>query len=211
MEDKIEDTIETNDTKYIIEEKKGSGGTSNAFLVTEKNNNSKYIIKILKIETKVNLTYYANEVRCMNILKQGNNPYILDIIDSGECKITRKERNNGLPLTKKYIVLEHAPNRELADFIIFAQKCLGEDKSKALFYKIVNGVESLHKKGICHRDIKLENILLDEKFNPKLADFGNAIENANNLNTFLGTLPYAAPEVVDKIFLMMVVKLIFLV
>ena len=199
MEDKIEDTIETNDTKYIIIDKKGSGGTSNAFLVTEKNNNSKYIIKILKIETKVNLTYYANEVRCMNILKQENNPYILDIIDSGECKVIRKDRNNGLPLIKKYIVLEHAPNRELADFIIYAQKGLGEDKSKALFYKIIKGVESMHKKGICHRDIKLENILLDDKFNPKIADFGNAIENANNLNTFFGTLPYAAPEVVDNI------------
>ena len=102
MEDKIEDTIETNDTKYIIEDKKGSGGTSNAFLVTEKNKNSKYIIKILKIETKINLIYYANEVRCMNILKQDNNPYILNIIDSGECKITRKDRNNGLPLKKIY-------------------------------------------------------------------------------------------------------------
>jgi len=45
MEDPKEEEI---DGKYIIKEKKGSGGTANAFLVTEKGNNTEYIAKVLK-------------------------------------------------------------------------------------------------------------------------------------------------------------------
>ena len=195
MEDKIEETI---DTRYKIIKKKGSGGTANAFLVEDKNNNNaQYVIKIYKFNKEINKTYYANEVKCLNILKQIHNPYILNIITNGEGPVIRIKKNKGLPLIKKYVVLEYAPNRELDDFIIHAERGLKEDKSKALFYKIIKGVESIHEKGICHRDIKLENILLDGNFNPKIADFGNAIENASNLNDFFGSYPYFPPEMLE--------------
>ena len=147
MENEIEEII---DSKYLIKEKKGSGFTSNAFLVTERGNNIKYIAKVLKKDDEETQKFYKNEVKYLTILKEDSNHYVLNIKDSGEGPVIRKNRNKGLPLIKKYIVLEYAPNRELADFIIFAQKGLGEDKSKVLFYKIVKGVESMHKKGICH-------------------------------------------------------------
>lgn len=52
--------------------------------------------------------------------------------------------------------------------------------------------------GVCHRDIKLENILLDADGNFKLADFGLAIDRKHELaNTRLGTFGYFAPEVLD--------------
>ena len=82
-------------------------------------------------------------------------------------------------MIKKYIVLENAPYRELADFIIYTKSGLGEFKSKAFFYKIVKAIQSIHQKGICHRDIKMENILLTEDFSPKIGDFGAALDNSN--------------------------------
>ena len=56
------------------------------------------------------------------------------------------------------------------------------------------GIQSIHNQGICHRDIKLENILLDDHFSPKIADFGYAIKNAPNLQDYIGTEKYAPPE-----------------
>lgn len=155
MEDPKEEEI---DGKYIIKEKKGSGGTANAFLVTEKGNNTEYIAKVLKKDNEDTRTYYNNEVKYLTIFKNDNNPNVIKIIDNGEGPVIRRNRNNGQPLTKKYIVLENAPYRELADFIIYTQSGLGEFKSKAFFYKIVKAIQSIHQKGICHRDIKMENI-----------------------------------------------------
>ena len=196
MENEIEEII---DSKYLIKEKKGSGFTSNAFLVTERGNNIKYIAKVLKKDDEETQKFYKNEVKYLTILKEDSNHYVLNIKDSGEGPVIRKNRNKGLPLIKKYIVLEYAPNRELADFIIYTKSGLGEYKSKAFFVKILECIKSIHKKGICHRDIKLENILLDENFNPKIADFGSALENAPNLNYYFGTIPYAAPEIVKNV------------
>ena len=196
MENQIEETI---DKKYLIIEKKGSGGTANAFLVKQKDNDTNYIAKVLKVEDKKYLQYHENEVKYLKKLKKYSFPFVLNIIDNGEGPIIRKNRNKGLPLIKKYIVLEYAPNRELADFIIFTKSGLGEEKSKAFFYKIIKGIGSIHEKGICHGDIKLENILMDGDFNPKFSDFDHATDNASNIDNYFGTIPYAAPEVIENI------------
>jgi serine/threonine protein kinase len=43
-----------------------------------------------------------------------------------------------------------------------------------LFYQLLNGLHELQRNGLCHRDIKCENILLNDKFILKIADFGYA-------------------------------------
>ena len=191
MNTQIEDTI---DTIYIIKEKKGSGGTSSVFLVQTQNSNEKYVAKILKNEDDDQITYYNNEVHYLTILEQQHSPNIINIIGSGQGPVIRRDRNDGQPLIKRYIVLEYAPKRELADYIIYTQSGLGEEYSKLIFYKIMKGIQTIHNQGICHRDIKLENILLDDNFSPKIADFGFSTMNAPDLEDYIGTKTYASPE-----------------
>lgn len=179
-----EDSI---NSRFLIIEKKGSGGTANVFLVKERNHDDiVYVAKVLKdVEEKKYEKYYENEVIYLNKLKEINDPNIIKLIESGEGPIIRRDRNGGKPLIKKYIVLENAEKRELADYIIYAREGLGELYSKFIFYKIMKGIQSIHNLGICHRDLKLENILLTDKFSPKIADFGFATMNAPNLNEYI--------------------------
>lgn len=58
-------------------------------------------------------------------------------------------------------------------------------------------MQYIHAKGFAHRDIKLENILLDEKFNLKVADFGFVADLQFLLKTYAGTPRYMAPEILQ--------------
>jgi len=54
----------------------------------------------------------------------------------------------------------------------------------------------VHGKGVVHRDLKLENILVDDKLNLKVADFGFAtFRNVSALKSYKGTKTYMAPEI----------------
>ena len=84
MEDPKEEEI---DGKYIIKEKKGSGGTANAFLVTEKGNNTEYIAKVLKKDNEDTRTYYNNEVKYLTIFKNDNNPNVIKLLITEKVQV----------------------------------------------------------------------------------------------------------------------------
>ncbi|KAJ3137978.1 hypothetical protein HDU90_001453 [Geranomyces variabilis] len=77
---------------------------------------------------------------------------------------------------------------------------LTESQARCVFGQIVSAVAHLHSLGVVHRDIKDENILVDEDFHVKLVDFGSAAfipqPPAGKLfDRFLGTIQYASPEI----------------
>jgi len=56
----------------------------------------------------------------------------------------------------------------------------------------------MHKRGIVHRDLKLQNILISDSFELKIIDFGFAFrESGKRVNNFCGTLSYMAPEIIQ--------------
>jgi serine/threonine protein kinase len=97
--------------------------------------------------------------------------------------------------------MEHLSNGELFEYILARQR-LSETESCRIFAQIVTGVSYLHDQGIIHRDLKLENILLDKNRNIKIIDFGFSNVVALNpqglLSTSCGSPCYAAPELVTK-------------
>ena len=184
---------ETIDSKYIIIEKKGHGATASVYLVKEINKDTVYAAKVLKKSSEL----FDKEIQILTELKnQGNdNKYIVNIVDSGEGLIIRKNRPQ---LTRQYLVLEYASKGELFNYIYAAKSGLNELYSKVIFAKILKGLQACHNAGICHRDLKMQNILVDENFNPKICDFGFATKNDHLLTEYLGTRAYAAPEILKN-------------
>ena len=66
------------------------------------------------------------------------------------------------------------------------------------FQQLVTGVEYLHKLGICHRDLKPDNILIDQWDDVKIIDFGlsNFFKADQVLTSDCGTMQYVAPELI---------------
>uniref|UniRef100_A0A8C3SI51 non-specific serine/threonine protein kinase n=1 Tax=Chelydra serpentina TaxID=8475 RepID=A0A8C3SI51_CHESE len=102
-----------------------------------------------------------------------------------------------------YLVLELASRGDLLEHINATsdrRECPGleEEEARRLFRQIVSAVAHCHNVGIVHRDLKCENILLDERGFIKLTDFGfaNRYSLKNSLmSTFCGSVAYTAPEI----------------
>ena len=176
------------DSKYFILEKIGSGGQANIFRVVKKGTDEEYAAKVFKKDND----FITNEINILQEVKQYHCPYIINIIDSGEGMVIR---NNRITKERKYFIIEKEKYGNIYDYIFYKNQGLGEPCSKIIFQKILIGFQYLHKHNICHRDIKLENILLDENFSPKICDFGFACFNSSKLVFKCGTETYKPPEV----------------
>ncbi|THU93334.1 Pkinase-domain-containing protein [Dendrothele bispora CBS 962.96] len=97
-----------------------------------------------------------------------------------------------------WIVTELCSGGELFDYLAEKGR-LSEEETKFVFGQLCLAVAYLHDKGIVHRDLKLENVLLDEHCRVKLGDFGftREFERGGLMETFCGTTGYAAPEMLS--------------
>lgn len=99
------------------------------------------------------------------------------------------------------VIMEQAKRGDLLEYIL-SRNSLPEDETRGIFQDVVVGVQYLHGNNIAHRDLKCENILLDEHGRAKLSDFGFAryvtdpTTNRRVLSsTYCGSAAYVAPEV----------------
>ncbi|EIN04721.1 Pkinase-domain-containing protein [Punctularia strigosozonata HHB-11173 SS5] len=98
-----------------------------------------------------------------------------------------------------WLVSELCSGGELFDYLVEKGR-LAEEEAKVVFGQLCLAVGYIHDKGIVHRDLKLENVLLDERCRVKLSDFGftREYERGALLETFCGTTGYAAPEMLSE-------------
>lgn len=98
-----------------------------------------------------------------------------------------------------WIITELCSGGELFDYLVEKGR-LSEDETRIIVGQICLAVAYLHDKGIVHRDLKLENVLLDERCRVKLSDYGftREFERGSLMETFCGTTGYASPEMLER-------------
>ena len=190
---------------YEILQVLGGGGFSKVLKVKSKTNFGIYAMKKVDMvnivkEQDLSQKYFENEVL---FLKKLNHPNIIkcyNIFQEGQYL---------------YFIMEFMNNGDLESYNkgnISMRVKIPEPKLWDIFYKCLSGLDYIHKKKIVHRDIKLQNLFLDDQFNVKIGDFNisavidkyaamefadnqQQINNLMNENTTLGTRDYQAPEI----------------
>jgi cell cycle serine/threonine-protein kinase CDC5/MSD2 len=100
---------------------------------------------------------------------------------------------------RDFLVLNFCENGDLCGFV-FEKHCLSEAETRPILTQLCAGVSYLHKRSICHLDLKLDNVFFDKQFNVKIGDFGSAcyFDQRTRLTRRCGTLQYNAPERLDQ-------------
>ncbi|ELU03128.1 hypothetical protein CAPTEDRAFT_112307, partial [Capitella teleta] len=170
--------------RFQILQTLGEGTYGKVRLAIEKETGLKYAIKsIKKKQIGSDLGRVRREIEIMSSL---SHPHIISIYEVFENA------------DKIVLIMEHATGGEMYDFIN-DKMGLYDDEARKFFRQIVSAVKYLHQNGIVHRDLKLENILLDSENNVKIVDFGlaNIYGGSRLLETYCGSPLYASPEIVN--------------
>jgi eukaryotic-like serine/threonine-protein kinase len=142
----------------------GKGGQGLTYFAFEKNTGSTYAIKFLKEQKVIDRRERMFiEVSALKIL---NHPKIPKLIDSNEDKYNNKEHD-------LFLVSEFIPGPTLEEFIT-SNGIMSLEQAIDFTTKVSLIVEHCHSKGIIHRDIKPDNIILrdGDLLDPYLIDFG---------------------------------------
>ena len=181
-------------SKYEIGEVLGKGAYAIVKTVRNKITNLKFAMKVYE---KANLNSNSKKtcvIREIQILKKINHKNIvklIEVINTEKQILIVQELIEGISLREYY-------NNEIR-----YQKGISIHKEnifKIIFRQIFDSMNYLHKHGMAHRDIKLENILIKKNYEIKIIDFGFGMYNPeNNLQKFFcGTPNYMPPEISEK-------------
>ncbi|KAL4246713.1 hypothetical protein ABKN59_008434 [Abortiporus biennis] len=172
---------------YILLQTLGEGEFGKVKLGLHMQWGEEVAVKLIRrgnIDSATRMSKVEREIDVLRNLKHPNIVRLYDVIE-----------------TDKYIgiILEYASGGELFDHIL-AHRYLRERDACKLFSQLLSGVWYIHQKKIVHRDLKLENLLLDRNRNVIITDFGfaNRFEHRSDdlMQTSCGSPCYAAPELV---------------
>ncbi|GAX76556.1 hypothetical protein CEUSTIGMA_g4002.t1 [Chlamydomonas eustigma] len=177
----------------------GKGGEGETWLLKVKETGEEIAIKLIKRPIpKPALAVIKREIKIQADLGQGH----LNIVSADEVMLTK---------THLGLVMEYVPGGNMVTFVTKKREtkhtrgglCIDEDEARYYFLQLLSAVEYCHKHHVAHRDLKLDNTLLDTHKPPwvKLCDFGFAKHwlQTSNMNTMrIGTPEYMGPELISS-------------
>ncbi|MGH3090430.1 MAG: Stk1 family PASTA domain-containing Ser/Thr kinase [Rubrobacteraceae bacterium] len=172
--------------RYRLLEILGGGGMAKVYLAHDEVLDRDVALKLLREQFADDGEFverFRREARSAASLRH---PNIVQVYDQG-----RSEDGS------HYIAMEHVPGGTLKDRIV-ERGCLGAEEAASVALKVAEALAAAHKRGVIHRDIKPQNVLLDASGEPKVADFGIAraasAATISQTSHVLGTAGYMSPE-----------------
>src|ERR1700754_4925375 len=171
--------------RYRLEARIGAGGMSTVYRATNETLERQVAIKLMNREIASDSDQLERFRREARAVAQLSHPHIVGVIDAGE--------DAGRP----YIVFEYVEGETLKERI----RRLGElpiAEAVAYAIEIARALGVAHERGIVHRDVKPQNVLVDEEGSAKVTDFGIARtldeDGLTQDGRVLGTTDYVSPE-----------------
>jgi eukaryotic-like serine/threonine-protein kinase len=174
------------DGRYEILGRLGGGGMAEVYLARDEHLGRDVALKILKerlAEDEVFLKRFRREAKNAATLNHPNVVQIYDQRDSGDGSC--------------YIAMEYVPGGTLKQRIA-REGALDPAEATRLALQVAEALRASHARGVVHRDVKSQNVLLDAAGDVKVADFGIAraadTTTLSGPNAVLGTAKYMSPE-----------------
>lgn len=169
--------------RYEIQELIGTGGMSDVYKARCNKLNRNVAVKILKQEFAENREFVAKFRREAEAAANLMHPNIVTVYDVGE--------ENGI----SYIVMELVDGYTLKEYIEKKSR-LAINECISIAIPIASGIEAAHNKGIIHRDIKPQNVIISKDGKVKVTDFGIAKTTTSNTisSNVMGSVHYTSPE-----------------